>query len=91
MSKTTTQKPQELLDRYLQGVRFWLPKAQQEDISAELAEDLHSQIEEKEEELGRSLNEEEMTAILKRFGSPIVVASRYRPQTHLIGPVLFPI
>jgi len=91
MSKTSTQRTEELLDRYLQAVRFWLPKAQQEDISAELAEDLHSQIEEKEGELGRSLDEEEMSAILKRCRSPIVVASRYRPQTQLIGPVLFPI
>ena len=30
-------------------------------------------------------------ALLKRCGSPILVASRYRPQTSLIGPVLFPI
>jgi len=89
MSKA--QSAGELLERYLQAVRFWLPKAQQEDISAELAEDLHSQIEEKEAELGRDLNQDEMAAILNRCGSPIVVASRYRPQTQLIGPVLFPI
>ena len=31
----------ELLDRYLQAVRFWLPKAQQQDIIAELSSDLH--------------------------------------------------
>jgi hypothetical protein len=89
MSKV--QNAGELLERYLQAVRFWLPKPQQADISAELAEDLHSQIEEKEAELGRGLNEDEMAAILQRCGSPIVVASRYRPQTQLIGPVLFPI
>lgn len=47
----------ELLDRYLQAVRFWLPKAQQQDIIAELSSDLHSQIEDRETELGRPLNE----------------------------------
>jgi hypothetical protein len=81
----------DLLDRYLQAVRFWLPKAQQEDLIAELSEDLHSQVEEKEGELGRPLHEAEVSVILKRCGSPILVASRYRPQRHLIGPVLFPI
>ena len=81
----------DLLNRYLQAVRFWLPKGQQEDLIAELSEDLHSQIEEKEMELGRPLEEAEISAILKRCGSPIVVASRFRPQRHLIGPALFPI
>src|SRR5438309_9276370 len=40
----TWSKLMELLDRYLQAVRFWLPKAQQEDIIAELSSDLRSQI-----------------------------------------------
>ena len=43
----------ELLDRYLQAVRFWLPKAQQNDIIAELGDDIRSQIEDKESALGR--------------------------------------
>lgn len=81
----------ELLDRYLQAVRFWLPKSHQEDIIAELSSDLNSQIEERETELGRPLNEAEMEAILKKSGNPILVASRYRPPTQLIGPALFPI
>jgi len=33
-------KPGELLQRYLQAVRFWLPKSQQEDILAELSEEV---------------------------------------------------
>jgi hypothetical protein len=81
----------ELLDRYLQAVRFWLPKAQQQDIIAELSEDLRSQIEDRETELGRPLNDAELEVILRRCGAPIVVASRYRPQAQLIGPALFPI
>src|ERR1700722_1255456 len=81
----------ELLDRYLQAVRFWLPKAQQKDIIAELSSDLHSQIDDHGTELGRPLNDAELEMILRKCGSPILVASRYRPQTQLIGPALFPI
>ena len=81
----------DLLDRYLQAVRFWLPKAQQEDLLAELGEDLRSQIEDKETELGRPLDKGEMSAILKKCGSPMMVAGRLGPQQHLIGPALFPI
>src|ERR1700716_1506590 len=84
-------KPEELLQRYLQAVRFWLPKSQQEDILAELSEDLRSQIEDKEPELGRPLDETELGAILKRCGNPMRVASRYQPGQYLIGPTWFPI
>ncbi len=81
----------ELLDRYLHAVRFWLPKAQKKDIVAELSEDIRSEAEEKEGALGRKLNDDELAAILKRRGSPFIVAQRYLPQQHLIGPALFPI
>jgi hypothetical protein len=81
----------ELLDRYLQAVQFWLPKEQKQDIIAELSEDLRSQIEEKEAELGRKLAESELEAILQRCGSPLAVASRYLPRRYLIGPTLFPL
>jgi hypothetical protein len=80
----------ELLDRYLKAVRFWLPSEQKQDIIAELSEDLHAQFEDKESELGRPLNEAEVEAILKKGGSPMLVAQRYHPQRYLIGPALFP-
>jgi hypothetical protein len=81
----------ELLDRYLQAVGLWLPQPQKRDIIAELSEDIRSQIEEKESELGRSLEEAELEAILKRRGAPLLVAERFLPQKSLIGPLLFPI
>jgi hypothetical protein len=81
----------ELLDRYLQAVRFWLPRKQQEDIIAELGDDLRSQIEERESVLGRPLNEDELVALLKQAGNPLWVAGRYQKQQALIGPVLFPL
>ena len=52
----------ELLERYLQAVKFWLPKEQKSDIIAELSEDLRSQIEERETVLGRKLSEAEVEA-----------------------------
>jgi hypothetical protein len=81
----------DLLDRYFHAVKFWLPKAQRQDIISELSEDIRSQIEDKETELGRPLTEAEVEAILVRIGRPVLVASRYLPQRHLIGPALFPI
>lgn len=81
----------ELLDRYLQSVKWLLPKEQRDDILAELSDDLRSQIDEREAELGRRLNEEEVEAILKRWGHPMLVAGRYLPRQHLIGPVWFPV
>jgi hypothetical protein len=84
-------KPEELLQRYLQAVRFWLPKSQQEDILAELSEDLRSQVEDKETELGRPLDETELGAILKKCGNPMRVASHYQPGQYLIGPTWFPV
>src|ERR1700722_13603049 len=81
----------ELLDRYLQAVRFWLPKAQQKDIIAELSSDLHSQIDDHGTELGRPLKDSELEMVLRKRVSPFLLASRYRPQTQLIGPALFPI
>lgn len=84
-------KNTDLIDRYLQAVKFWLPRNNKRDIVQELSEDLRSGIEEREKLLGYELNEEEIAGFLKRRGRPIVVASRYFPQQYLIGPVLFPI
>jgi hypothetical protein len=80
----------DLLDRYLHAVKVWLPRTQQDDIIAELSEDLNSQIEDRETELGRKLKEDEVVAILKKRGQPIVVASGYGSRQSLIGPAWFP-
>lgn len=81
----------ELIDRYLHAVRFWLPKAQRDDIITELSEDIRSQIEDKEAELGCKANGEDVGVILKQCGHPLLVAQRYLPQEYLIGPSMFPI
>lgn len=81
----------DLLKRYLNAVRFWLPAKQQDDIVAELSEDLRSQAEDRETALGRSLTQAEWGTLLKERGHPLVVANGYLPQRYLIGPVLFPV
>jgi hypothetical protein len=81
----------ELLDRYLEKVKFWLPRAQRDDIVAELSDDIRSQIAEEEAKLGRPLNDDEVASVLKRCGNPLLVANRYLPQRYLIGPLLFPV
>jgi hypothetical protein len=81
----------ELVDRYLHAIEFWLPNKQKHDISAELSEEIHAQVEEQAALLGRPLKREEMEALLKRFGAPLTVAQRYLPQESLVGPTLFPI
>ena len=92
MSTSSSRNPLELVDRYLQAVRFWLPKTRrQEDLLAELGEDLRSQIEDKESELGHALDKDEISEILKKCGAPMVVASRLGPRRHLIGPGLYPV
>jgi hypothetical protein len=81
----------ELLERYLQAVKFWLPKPEKDDVVAELAEDLRSQVREEEAKLGRTLTDAEVELILRRCGNPLLVAERYLPQQSLIGPALFPL
>ena len=80
----------DLVDRYIYAVRRHLPVDQQDDIVNELTDDILSQIKDKEEELGRPLDEGEQEAVLKHYGHPYLLAVRYRPQQSLIGPTLFP-
>jgi hypothetical protein len=80
----------DLIDRYLTAVRRHLPRQQQDDIVSELSDSLRSEIEERERELRRPLHEAEQAELLKRRGHPWLMASRYLPQQHLIGPGLYP-
>ena len=80
----------ELIDRYLHAIRRNLPPAKADDIVAELRDDLMSRVEDREEALGRPLSKDETSALLKDFGHPLVVASRFRTHQYLIGPAIFP-
>jgi hypothetical protein len=82
----------DLIDRYLQAVEPLLPRAERADILRELSENILSQLQDKEAELGRPLQESEQAAVLKTHGNPLLVAIRYRraPMQQLIGPAIFP-
>ena len=79
-----------LVERYLEAVREHLPREKRNDIVAELGDVLRSQIEDAEAEQGRVLTEDEIAAMLTRYGAPEVVAARYGARTHLIGPAVYP-
>ena len=89
----------ELLEQYLNVIKMYLPRDQREDIIHELYENLLSEMEDEETELGRPLNEDEQAEILKQHGAPHLVAKRYDPdqpsfvfgRRHLISPESFPI
>ena len=87
------QTNQEMLDRYIHSLKMMLPPDKVEDIAREIRSNLESLAEDQAAELGRELRPEEMSAILKRHGHPLVVAGRYRdrPGRGLISPDLFPL
>jgi len=78
----------DLIERYVQAVRFWLPRANQQDIAAELAEDLRCQKEDREAALGRPLDEAETAALLAKVGNPLQVAGQYLQEKPLLDPAL---
>ncbi len=81
----------DMLSRYLYAVREDLPKSEQrDDIIAEIAEALESQIDEREAALGRPLTDDEEAAIIKAYGHPRIVAARYDAVPYLIGPDMLP-
>ncbi len=81
----------DLLERYLHAVGQYLVTGGKKDTLAELRANLLAEIEGREEELGRPLNEDEVAAVIERHGPPAIVAARYLPQQSLIGPALFPL
>ena len=80
----------ETIERYLRTLRMLLPADQRDDIVRELSEEIESHVADKEVALGRALTADEQAAILRQYGHPLVTAARYRPQRHLIGPIVFP-
>ena len=88
----------ELLEQYLNVIKMYLPRDQRDDIVNELQENLLSEMEDRESELGRSLNENEQAELLQQHGHPQVVARRYAPDQpnvafgrQLISPESYPI
>jgi hypothetical protein len=80
----------DLIERYLVAVRRHLPAPLQNDIVQELGDSLRSEAEEHEQRTGHPLTIDEQAAMLKQRGHPLLMASRYLPNQHLIGPGLYP-
>lgn len=80
-----------LIERYLQTVRISLPADRRDDIVRELSADIREKVADREAELGRGLTGDEQEAVLKQFGHPLMLATRYGPQRYVIGPALFPV
>lgn len=80
----------DLIDRYLAAVHRHLPRHQQDDIIRELSDSLRTEAEERAQEAGHALSDEEQAALLKKHGHPWLMASRFAAQQQLIGPALFP-
>ncbi|MDZ4762297.1 MAG: hypothetical protein SGJ21_14635 [Alphaproteobacteria bacterium] len=79
-----------LVERYLAAVGRRLPPGQQSDIVAELREAITAKIETVEGGTGATASKADVSDILKSFGNPLIVASRYTGRDHLIGPDLYP-
>ena len=79
----------ELIDRYIHEVGRYLPRKTRGDIQAELRSLLLDSL---ESDGVDELNEVEVVAALKEFGSPKDVAASYWPRDqYLIGPELYPL
>jgi hypothetical protein len=80
-----------LVEDYLRIVALLLPKAQRDDIVAELRDTVLTRIEARETDLDRALTETETEALLREIGHPLVVAARYRGGAQqAVGPTLYP-
>ncbi len=79
-----------LLERYLDAVGRHLPPEKEADILAELRDDIQARLDECASKLGRGLTESEEAEVLRPYGRPILMASRYAKQRQLVGPEWYP-
>lgn len=80
----------DLLERYLTAVERRLPEKTAKDIVAELREVLSAKIEAREAAQKRGASKDDVAEILKAYGHPVVVASRYSGNDYVIGPNYYP-
>jgi hypothetical protein len=79
-----------IIDRYVFAVARLLPRAQRDDIAAELRANLQSHVDEEEALRHQPLSEGEVLDILRNYGHPRDVAANYGARQYLIGPEVFP-
>ncbi len=79
-----------LVENYLAEVATHLSADNKDDIIVELRSDIEERLEDSAEQKGRDYNEQDAVEVLKALGHPVLVATRFNKQQHLIGPSLFP-
>jgi hypothetical protein len=81
-----------LIDKYIAEVGKHLPRNQRADIEAEIRSTLEDMLDERKQATGQA-DETMVVELLKEYGPPHEVASRYQTHQHqyLIGPRMFPI
>ena len=81
----------ELVDRYVHEVGQHLPSRLRADVEAELRSLLTESLEERARAAGRPVDAQLAADVVREFGVPRDVASRYAPDPqYLIGPRLYP-
>jgi|WetSurMetagenome_2_1015567.scaffolds.fasta_scaffold112887_2 hypothetical protein len=82
----------ELIDRYVHAVGQHLPARSRADVEAELRSLLTESLDERAAAAGTQPTEALARDVIREFGPPREVASRYNPQPqYLIGPTLYPV
>jgi len=79
-----------MINNYLDSFENYLTIENHKEIRDELEASLLDQIEEKEEQLSRSLNEQEQEELLLKIGHPMKVAAGFLPNQELVSAEYFP-
>lgn len=80
-----------LIDRYVQAVKTYLPAKKREDVGEELLSLLHEKLDDMRMENNGQLSEQDEVDFLKRQGHPMTVAARYQEQQVLVSETLYPL
>lgn len=79
------------LDRYAHAVKSYLPSGVRNDVAEELLSDLHDECDYRAEQLGRTLDEDDVKTLLRERGHPMLVAADFQPRPVLISESVFPV
>ena len=79
-----------MINNYLDNFENYLSVPNSKEIREELESSILEQIEEREEQLLRSINEQEVAALLLKIGHPMKVAAGFLPNQQLVSAEYFP-
>jgi hypothetical protein len=79
-----------MISNYLDSLESYLSDDLKQEVREELEASILEQVEDKQQELGRELNQLEQETLLKKLGHPMRVAAAYLPKQRLVGAEYFP-